>query len=95
VTSEPETSGELPEVIDQGDSPIGSLEEDSLEQCPFGEALTAPVARGYVIGLTGPWRSGKTLILNITVDTLGDQSLVVHFNPWILSELTADMLNSP
>ena len=77
-------------LIDGADAPIRSLSEDRLGRRPFAQALAAevmaaPVARGYVIGLTGPWGSGKTSILNMTVDALGDQAVVVQFNPWMFS----------
>lgn len=88
MTDPSETADE--QVIDQGDSPIGSLEEDRLGRRPFAEALAAeimaaPAARGYVMGLTGPWGSGKTSILNMTMDALGGDALVVQFNPWMFS----------
>jgi hypothetical protein len=77
-------------VMDQGDAPIGSLDEDRLGRRPFAEALAAeilaaPADRGYVMGLTGPWGSGKTSILNMTVDALKDEAVVVQFNPWMFS----------
>jgi hypothetical protein len=77
-------------VIDQGDAPIGSLGEDRLGRRPFAEALAAeilaaPADRGYVMGLTGPWGSGKTSILNMTVDAIKDEAVVVQFNPWMFS----------
>ncbi|HVA73061.1 MAG TPA: P-loop NTPase fold protein [Acidimicrobiales bacterium] len=78
------------EVMEQGDAPIGALAGDRLGRRPFAEALAAeilaaPAARGYVMGLTGAWGSGKTSILNMTVDALGDQAIVVQFNPWMFS----------
>lgn len=78
------------EIIDQGDAPISAIDEDRLGRRPFAEALAAeivaaPAARGYVMGLTGPWGSGKTSILNMTVDALGSQAIVVQFNPWMFS----------
>jgi hypothetical protein len=77
-------------VIEGADSPIQSLSEDRLGRQPFAQALAAevmaaPVARGYVMGLTGPWGSGKTSILNMTVDALSERAIVVHFNPWMFS----------
>ena len=76
--------------IDGADAPIRSLSEDRLGRRKFAQALAAevvaaPVARGYVTGLTGPWGTGKTSILNMTVDALGDQAVVVQFNPWMFS----------
>jgi predicted KAP-like P-loop ATPase len=47
--------------------------------------MAAPVARGYVMGLTGAWGTGKTSILNMTADALGDKAIIVHFNPWMFS----------
>lgn len=76
--------------LDGADAPIQSLSEDRIGRCSFAEALAAevlaaPVARGYVMGLTGAWGTGKTSILNMAVDALGDQAIVVHFNPWMFS----------
>lgn len=77
-------------LIDAADAPIRSLSEDRLGRQSFARALAAevmnaPAARGYVMGLTGPWGSGKTSVLNMTVDALGDEAIVVHFNPWMFS----------
>lgn len=77
-------------VIDGADAPIRSLSEDQLGRRPFAQALAAevlaaPAARGYVMGLTGPRGSGKTSILNMTVDAIGGQAMVVQFNPWTFS----------
>ncbi len=77
-------------LIDGADAPIRSLSEDRLGRRSFGQALAAevmaaPAARGFVMGLTGPWGSGKTSILNMTVDAIGDQAVVVQFNPWMFS----------
>jgi KAP family P-loop domain len=76
--------------IDGADTPIRSLSEDRLGRRPFAQALAAeilaaPATRGYVMGLTGPWGSGKTSILNMTMDAIGDQAIVVQFNPWMFS----------
>lgn len=77
-------------IIEQGDAPIAALSEDRLGRRSFAEALAAevmaaPAARGYVMGLTGPWGSGKTSILNMTADAIGDGAIVVQFNPWMFS----------
>jgi len=77
-------------AIDGADAPIRTLSEDRLGRQAFAQALAdavlaAPAARGYVMGLTGPWGSGKTSILNMTVDAIGDDAVVVHFNPWMFS----------
>jgi predicted KAP-like P-loop ATPase len=77
-------------LIDGADAPIRSLSEDRLGRQSFAhalaaEVLAAPAARGYVMGLTGPWGSGKTSILNMTVDAIGDEAIVIHFNPWMFS----------
>jgi len=77
-------------VIDGADAPIRSLSEDRLGRRSFARALAAevmaaPAARGFVMGLSGPWGSGKTSILNMTVDAIGDQAVVVEFNPWMFS----------
>lgn len=78
------------QAVDGADAPVRSLSEDRLGRQSFAHALAAevmaaPAACGYVMGLTGLWGSGKTSILNMTVDALGDRAIVVHFNPWMFS----------
>ena len=51
-------------LIDGADAPIRLLSEDRLGRRSFAQALAAevmaaPVARGYVMGLTGPWGTRK------------------------------------
>lgn len=88
--NEPDAEGLPVSSVDMADAPILSLGEDRLGRRSFAAALAAevmaaPVGRGYVMGLTGPWGSGKTSILNMTVDVIGETASVVHFNPWMFS----------
>ena len=90
ATDQPEMLDASALIIEQGDAPIASLSEDRLGRRAFAEALAAevmaaPATRGYVMGLTGPWGSGKTSILNMTADAIGDDAIVVQFNPWMFS----------
>ena len=90
VTHQSEMAEASVSIIEQGDAPIATLSEDRLGRRSFAEALAAevmaaPAARGYVMGLTGPWGSGKTSILNMTADAIGDDAIVVQFNPWMFS----------
>jgi predicted KAP-like P-loop ATPase len=90
VTHQSETTEVSVSLIEQGDAPIATLSEDRLGRRSFAEALAAevmaaPAAGGYVMGLTGPWGSGKTSILNMTADAIGDDAIVVQFNPWMFS----------
>lgn len=90
MTNQAESDEVEPPTIDQGDSPITSLRDDRLGRRAFAEALAAeilaaPARMGYVMGLTEPWGSGKTSILNMTIGLLRDEALVVQFNPWLFS----------
>src|ERR1019366_4646025 len=45
-------------------------------------------SRGVVIGITGPWGSGKSSILNLLRERLkadNPQTVVVSFDPWLIS----------
>ncbi len=44
------------------------------------------LSRGVVIGLTGPWGSGKSTVVGAVASSLEQQSaVVVRFNPWLIS----------
>jgi energy-coupling factor transporter ATP-binding protein EcfA2 len=72
------------------DRPIDRLDADLLNRGPLVERLArwvreAPSDDGFVIGLTGPWGTGKTSILLLLETLLKPQTTVVWFEPWLFS----------
>lgn len=73
------------------DAPIEDSAEDLLHRASFAFALARDIARaprdsGFVVGLTGPWGSGKTSVLRLIERELGDDATaVISFNPWLFS----------
>lgn len=71
-------------------------DEDLLGRGPVVDRLarwvrSAPRAEGFVIGVTGPWGSGKTTVLGLLEKRLADdEATVLWFDPWLFS--TADDL---
>jgi hypothetical protein len=76
--------------------PIQNKQEDALNRSGFVErlvdALISPTTKrstGLTIGITGPWGSGKSSILNLVQAEIrerhGDRALVVAFDPWLVS----------
>ncbi|HEX6980615.1 MAG TPA: KAP family NTPase [Alphaproteobacteria bacterium] len=75
--------------------PIKTLSEDKLEREAFVSrlvnALINPKTKrstGVVVGITGPWGSGKTSLLNLLDERIQQQyenAIVVRFNPWLIS----------
>lgn len=76
--------------------PIRSPMEDVLGRGAFVErlvdALISPKTRkstGLTIGITGPWGSGKSSILNLVQAEIQqrypDKALIVRFDPWLVS----------
>jgi hypothetical protein len=75
--------------------PIESCEEDELGRQPFVRRLASALidgqtsrSRGVVIGITGPWGSGKSSILNLLRESLKadhPEAVVVSFDPWLIS----------
>lgn len=85
------------------DKPISNISEDLFRRAPFVDLLyqeikSIPDTESVTIGLSGPWGSGKTSIINLVCQKLendringnlkpGD-TIVVRFNPW--NQIDAD-----
>jgi hypothetical protein len=76
----------------QADAPISGRAEDRLNRATLADAIAQQVIHGppdlgFVIGLIGPWGSGKTSVLNMTEEAVRTRSetVVVRFNPWLFS----------
>lgn len=76
----------------RGDNPVSSRTEDRLGRAQFADRITAmlrgaPADRGLVVGLMGPWGSGKTSVLNMVREGLqrSPERTVLAFNPWMFS----------
>ncbi|SCF19265.1 KAP family P-loop NTPase fold protein [Micromonospora saelicesensis] len=75
-----------------GDNPISGAEHDLLKRS-VGAANIAGGIRdvdasgGYVVGVFGPWGSGKTSIVNMIGEALRAEPAlpVIEFNPWMFS----------
>ena len=80
------------------DNPIQDPSQDLLERVPFAASFASCVclldtSEGVVVGVHGPWGSGKTSFLNLAKDALQKLGVdVLEFNPWYFSE-TGDLLN--
>jgi len=75
--------------------PINTPDEDKLERAGFIARLCHAVidrgtktATGAIVGITGPWGSGKSSILNLLeryIKTNYPDVIVVRFDPWLIS----------
>ncbi len=82
-----------PAILD--DSPKAEPEEDRLGYSDFAKRLATSLSairadNGYVVGLQGPWGSGKSTVLNFVKAYMRkaehDRDLVVvDFAPWLIS----------
>lgn len=80
-----------PAPLFSADRPIRSRSQDLLGRAGFADSLAAAIKgwRGndsLVIGLYGPWGSGKSSVKNMAVESLQDGGSgapnIVEFNPW-------------
>ena len=78
------------------DNPISSSKEDVLDWVPLAETfarqtLKIDATRGLVVGVFGPWGSGKTSFINLARPDFHRADVpVLDFNPWLFSD--ADQL---
>jgi predicted KAP-like P-loop ATPase len=81
--------GAMPRV--DADRPISSFDEDLLDRAPLVNVLSAQatgqLGEGFVMGLAGPWGSGKTSILRLMETSIeaAATGYVVRFDPWLFS----------
>jgi hypothetical protein len=78
--------------IIRSDEPIRTAGEDVLGRARVAAAIAESIrnvdaSQGAVIGILGPWGSGKTSLVNLVLEELGREPAIpaVHFNPWMFS----------
>lgn len=85
------------------DNPIESKDADRLKRQPLAKKVAELVStyqgkESFVIGIEGPWGSGKTSFINLVFKELNISKLiVVRFNPWNFggqNELVADFFST-
>jgi hypothetical protein len=88
--SAPVSTGETPR---RGHGAIRRVEDDRLRRELLAYDLAVrldspPADEGYVLGLTGPWGSGKSSLMNLVALHVAPDDIVVRFNPWLYSDTT-------
>ncbi|WP_291272249.1 P-loop NTPase fold protein [Geothrix sp.] len=77
-------------AISFSDSPILSADEDRLHRKPYAHHLAEFLCNNVgkdslVMAIQGPWGSGKTSLLNLIAEEIGDRTIILRFNPWLFS----------
>ncbi len=89
---DPDLTGDLPASPER---PIKTSKQDDLDRSRFVRRICDALinrktkkATGVVIGVTGPWGSGKSSILNLVHEYLVakyQDAVAVRFDPWLVS----------
>src|SRR4051812_37851960 len=78
-----------------GDRPITARTEDrlgfSVVACFLARAIVDQPARdGLVVGIEGSWGSGKSSLINLTIESLKsygpEAPEIISFSPWLVGE---------
>lgn len=75
-------------VIFVSDLPIQSSSADKFGRCQFAYRIADVILNrvdksSIVIGINAPWGEGKTSVLNMISERLGEKkALIIDFNPW-------------
>jgi len=84
----------------QRDEPIKKSSQDVLDRGKIAKVIATEIrdldaSQGAVVGILGPWGSGKTSLINLVRDELTQQPPlpVLDFNPWLFSG-TEDLIQS-
>lgn len=83
-----------------GDNPIKCADDDVLNRATYAQDIASTIleldrSEGLVVGVVGPWGSGKTSLLNLVEEDLLSKHDVraIHFNPWLFSS-TDDLVTA-
>jgi len=75
------------------DNPIKTEHEDLLRRVPLAKKIASLISQyteheSFVIGIDGPWGSGKTSFVNLLNEQLktDETILLIEFNPWNFSD---------
>jgi hypothetical protein len=75
----------------KSDNPIRSRADDALDRAPAAarfadQVLSADSSEGLVVGVLGPWGTGKTSFVNLARPTFKERgAIVLDYNPWMFS----------
>ncbi len=84
-------AGRIETMTVEGDNPLGDGGTDTLQREPLAASfarrtLALDCSDGLVVGVLGPWGSGKTTFVNFARPELGAGSVaLLDFNPWMFS----------
>lgn len=74
-----------------GDNPIENPEEDAIGRISDAQnfvqhVLALDAKKGIVVGVLGPWGSGKTSFINLARNEFEKAEVpILDFNPWMFS----------
>ena len=78
-------------TVIKGDNPIRNSQEDVLGRVDVAKSfarhiLALDASEGAVVGVLGPWGSGKTSFINLARTEFKQEGIhVLDFNPWMFS----------
>jgi predicted KAP-like P-loop ATPase len=97
-----ENQDQKPSWLISADRPIKHRADDAFGRAPFAKAMARQLRQlqrgeSYVVGLQGPWGSGKTSILNMITEELEGlpEMGLLQFNPWLFSGSSASTRGEP
>ena len=71
--------------LSESDDPIQHWQEDALGRASLVDSISIKlmIAKSPVVGLFGEFGSGKTSILNLLREHIGEKAIVVSFSTWL------------
>lgn len=81
------------------DLPIEDKEKDKLNFSPFAQKVAKGIKNykqneTFIISIEGKWGSGKTSLMNLIENEIKDDVEIMHFNPWLLTDIRQVSKNS-
>ncbi|MCK5678967.1 MAG: AAA family ATPase, partial [Flavobacteriaceae bacterium] len=79
-------------IVQHLDIPKENIKDDKLNFAPFANRIAKGILNytqqeTLIFSIEGQWGSGKTTLINFIKRDIEDETIILHFNPWLIVDI--------